>query len=328
MSQSDLTPCYVLFSMMKRRGGISYKVLASLILSGKPLSDGRSPASRINDRSWVSRFIVHAPAGSLQDRYFADFTVSALRVVARLKSRDGRNLASQQILDLICKESAPTMCEALTRCHQNTAIYENTLKRLEHESGFTVDERAEIAMVLFIAVGCTADVRRAVACALGFSESVHGSGMATPLITPSKASLLENAAPLPTPQPTLGLMRVVDGYMSGAPYWLSPDLDEIMIGALALEDNAIHDVGSDVSGQHLKLFHDDAGIWYAEDLGSRNGTKLISGADGSTTTLRIPRGESNGKGAGEVVNPIALKPGDELILGSDTHFVVLEGLPR
>ena len=70
MMANDITPCSALFSAMKKQGGISYKELAGLILSGKPLSDGRSPVSRINDRTWVSRFIVHAPVGSLQDRYF------------------------------------------------------------------------------------------------------------------------------------------------------------------------------------------------------------------------------------------------------------------
>ena len=81
MSASAATPCSVLFSTMKKLGGISYKELAGLILSGKPLSDGKSPVSRINDRTWVSRFIVHAPPGSLQDKYFCDFGIGALRVV-------------------------------------------------------------------------------------------------------------------------------------------------------------------------------------------------------------------------------------------------------
>ena len=51
MSASAATPCSVLFSTMKKLGGISYKELAGLILSGKPLSDGKSPVSRINDRT-------------------------------------------------------------------------------------------------------------------------------------------------------------------------------------------------------------------------------------------------------------------------------------
>ena len=60
------TPCGALFDVMKKHASISYKELAGLILSNRPLSDGRSPISRVGDRTWISRFIVHAPAGSLQ----------------------------------------------------------------------------------------------------------------------------------------------------------------------------------------------------------------------------------------------------------------------
>ena len=60
MTEAHLTPCGALFAVMKKHGGMSYKELASLVLSGKPLTDGRSPASRVSDRTWVSRFIVHA----------------------------------------------------------------------------------------------------------------------------------------------------------------------------------------------------------------------------------------------------------------------------
>ena len=72
------TPCGALFDVMKKHASISYKELAGLILSNRPLSDGRSPISRVGDRTWISRFIVHAPAGSLQERYFCDYGVAAL----------------------------------------------------------------------------------------------------------------------------------------------------------------------------------------------------------------------------------------------------------
>ena len=92
---TELTPCGALFETMKRYGGISHKDLARLVLSGRPLADGKSPLSRCDDRTWVSRFIVHAPVGSLQDRYFCDWGVAALRVSARLRSRDGKGLSAE-----------------------------------------------------------------------------------------------------------------------------------------------------------------------------------------------------------------------------------------
>ena len=102
---TELTPCGALFETMKRYGGISHKDLARLVLSGRPLADGKSPLSRCDDRTWVSRFIVHAPVGSLQDRYFCDWGVAALRVSARLRSRDGKGLSAEESLSLVTDQA-------------------------------------------------------------------------------------------------------------------------------------------------------------------------------------------------------------------------------
>ena len=131
MMANDITPCSALFSAMKKQGGISYKELAGLILSGKPLSDGRSPVSRINDRTWVSRFIVHAPVGSLQDRYFCDFSVSALRIIARLKARTGKALSSiiaqgesssRRTFLSLSMRALCSACEPWEKLHRATSI--------------------------------------------------------------------------------------------------------------------------------------------------------------------------------------------------------------
>lgn len=317
------TPCATLFSMMKRRGGISYKDLAAMILSSKPLSDGRSPASRVNDRTWVSRFVVHAPVGSLQERYFCDFTTSALRVVSRLKSRQGRTLSSQDILNLVCGPDGTPMIEALQSLHQDTSLYRNVLQRISRESGFTADERAEIAMVLLVTAGCTADVRRAVGAAMDFARAMHGAAMATPLVTPSTASAQEAPAPESVPTTTLGLFRVVDGYVSGVPYWLPRTVEGVEVGALALDEGAINDVGVDASARHARIWCEDDGCWYVEGLGSRNGVKVVSGADHSEIAVEPPKVE---RPAGFVSQPVPLKPGDELLIGADTRFLVIEGV--
>lgn len=309
---------------MKKRGGISYKELAGLILSGKPLSDGKSPVSRINDRTWISRFIVHAPAGSLQDRYFCDFGIGALRVVSRLKSKEGRGLSSAQVLDLICKDGSDEMIEALRACRQDVSLYGNIIARLDGDGRFTVDERAEIAMVLFLTAGCTGDVRRAAAMALDFSQSVHGGRLATPATaTPIEALSDRDAVGLPEPTLYLQLLRIVDGYVAGGPYWVPPTDEGVEIGALALGEGAITDVGPGVSSHHLRIWHDDGGSWRAEGLNSRNGSAVRSGATLEVTVIEPPRDECDGFEAVAV----EVRPGDELLLADDTVFLVLEGLP-
>lgn len=324
MAATAATPCSVLFSTMKKRGGISYKELAGLILSGKPLSDGRSPVSRINDRTWVSRFIVHAPAGSLQDKYFCDFGIGALRVVSRLKSKEGRGLSSAQVLDLVCAAEGGAMADALAACRQDVSLYRNTVARLAAGGRFTVDERAEIAVVLFLVAGCTADVRRAVSFALDYSQSVHGGALETPATaSPIEAQSERDAAGLPEPALWLQLLRIVDGYVAGGPYWIAPTAEGAEVGALALGEGAVTDVGAGVSARHLHLWRDEAGVWRAEGLGSRNGSVLRSGATLELTVIEPPRAE----GDGFEPAPVEVRPGDELLLADDTVFLVLAGLP-
>lgn len=320
MVANEKTPCAVLFDILKKHGGISNKELASLILSGRPLSDGRSPVSRVGDRTWVSRFIVHAPIGSLQERYFCDFGVSALRIVARLKSREGRTLSSDDVFDLIAGEPGRCMQNALVACHQDATVYRNMLDRLSEESGYTVDERAEIAMVLFVAAGCSGNVRKAVECTLDFSQSAYGR---RPVTSPSVSSECAGASSQGSGL-CLGLLRVMDGYVVGSPYWLDSSAGPVEIGAFASDGNSISSVGPDVSARHVRIWQDEEGSWFAEGLGSSNGTVLVNGASGEPVVVEPPRVEQDGF----VSKPVAIRPGDELVLAKSTKFLVIEGVPE
>lgn len=320
MAPSQPTPCSEFFSLMKKQGGISYKDMAKMILSGRPLSDGQSPVSRVNDRSWVSRFVVHAPVGSLQMGYFCSFSISAPRIVARLKSKKGRVFSSADILELICGDASQGVVDALAQCHQNVPLYRNTMYRIANEKGFTEDERAEIAMVLFVATACTGNVNKAVESALEFSKSVHGVGMSTPMITPDGGeSTGREELRSSQLQTTIGLLRSVDGYVVGDTHWMDQRTGGVEIGAMALDANAINDVGVDVSAHHARVLQKDDGTWWIEDLGSTNGTFVIDGITGDE--VRVSRKDDG-------TDQVEIRPGDTIRLGSSTAFVVVEGLPR
>lgn len=357
----EVTPCGALFSIMKKHGGISYKELASLILSGRPLSDGRSPASRVNDRTWISRFLVHAPVGTIQSRYFCDFGTAALRVTARLKSREGRALSSADILDIVCGERGVVMERALAACHQDTALYRNVLSRLSGGDGSAVNEQAESAVVMLVACGCSANVRASATYALDFSHTVRGRRLTTIPVTPSSTS--SRTRPVISaidPDPVLGLLRVRDGYVVGAPHWLSTEPDGSEIGAFAVSEGSITDVGPLVSGRHARVWRASDGRWLVEDLGSTNGTVIIDGATGERVPVMptarkagAPSAEEGGaagagaEGQGEVVleatsgdgcapdaalsevaGPREIHAGDRLVLAGDTTYLVLEGMPH
>lgn len=327
MAKNEATPCYVLFEMMKKYGGISNKDLASIILSGKPMFNGVSPASRAQDRTWLSRFIVNAPVEAIQENYFANFASSSLRIIARLASKKHGGLSSEHILEMVTGPQGEEMVAALQRCHQDVTLYQNILSRLDVDSGFTVSERAEIAVVLFVSAGCTASVRKAAHTAVEFSKAVHGAGMATPLITPisqpaeSHMQIVGDGFAAAT---TLGLVRMVNGYLVGSPFWLNEGKAGTEIGALSLGEGAISDVENDVSGHHLRIWH-EGDSWFAQGLGSKNGTVLISGLTHEEVAVELP--EAQRESSAPAAEAVAIQPGDELVLGANTRFVVIEGIP-
>lgn len=308
----ELTPCGVMFDVFKRSCAIKHNELAEMVLSSRPLSDGRSPKSRTSDRSWVSRFIVHAPAGSLQERYFADYGRAAARVMRRLRTRGSKVFEPQQILDVVCGDAGQAMDVALAACHQDAHLYRNMLDRIRLSSGTTVGERAEAALVLFVAVGCSGNVGKTVAYTADHVRSMHVNLMSTPAMT-------EVAAPGLSPNeawcPCLGLIRVRDGYVCGTPYWIEPTGEGVTLGALALGESDITDVDSDVSAEHARIWRSDCDGWLVKDLGSSNGTLVVDGVD---------RAENKVQGDAAVL----LHAGDELRLGASTVFAVVEGMPE
>lgn len=328
---TEPTPCGVLFDLMKRRAGLSHKALAELILSSKPLSDGKSPVNRVTERSWLSQFVVHAPVSSLKPDYFCDWGTAAVRVMDRLRSRPRRKMGGDRVLDLVCGEDGRTMDQALAAVHQNVRLYRNAVERLAEDdaSGHTPGERAEVALVLLIAVGCSANVPESIEYARTYAQESLSLRMSTPTSAAVAAARVERVVEAPRP---LGLIRVKEGYVAGDPHWIAPDGSGITIGALATGELDISDVEPDVSGEHARIWCDpgasddgkdrlgDASVaapagqgrWLVEDLGSTNGTQIMNGA--SHVRRRLD--------AGRVME---LHPGDELTLGGTTTFAVIEG---
>ena len=86
-----------------------------------------------------------------------------------------------------------------------------------------------------------------------------------------------------------------------------------MVGALAMGDDDITDVGPGVSGRHLRVWYEENDGWFAEDLGSKNGTERIDGV--SRDRVRLETGV-----------PMPLRPADELVLAGATTLVAIEGV--
>lgn len=107
----------------------------------------------------------------------------------------------------------------------------------------------------------------------------------------------------------LGLIRIDNELVVSGPYVVEPSAIGSVIGTLALEDRAVTDVGPDASARHLRIFT-ESNAWYAQDLGSTNGTYLIEASNGNKLDI------SSGV-------PAQLHPGDTLCLGLSTTFAVV-----
>ncbi len=310
MAKKELTPCGVLFDAMKRLAGISHSETAALVLSGRPLADGRSAMSRANDDpTWLSRYVVHAPMETVQPQYFADPALSAMRLIARLKSAKVKQAGSTDILDLLESSICPKMSVSLEAHGQNSQICMNALARFAHSEGLSRTEREEIAMVLFVSAAVYGNVRRAVDYTFSYAKETWGAlADRTPLaeVLPSGGGATGQEAH------AIGLMRVDGGYTAGAPIWLEPGLGAFELGTMAFGENGIAEVGKHVSAHHARISRDGNGTWQVEDLGSTNGTAVVSGADGLEAEVRP--GTS-----------CEIRPGDELRLAGDTRFIVLAG---
>lgn len=116
-SQIKLTPCGAMFDIFKRAAHLSHIELCGMVLSSRPLADGRSPQSRAADRSWVSRFIVRAPVGTLQERYFADYGTSAARIMSHLALHRRNPMNATAVINMVCGPAGEPMVRALEECH-------------------------------------------------------------------------------------------------------------------------------------------------------------------------------------------------------------------
>lgn len=321
MMSSERTPCEVLFDTMKRRLGMPHKDLAACLLSNRPLSDGRSPVEHAKDRSWLSHVIVHAPVGAQQDRYFGDYGMAAERIMGWLASDGRRTTGAEGVLRVLSGQASSDMQGALAICRQDPNLYANSLGRVLSQVGMTPREKAQEAMVLFVAAGCSASSRRATEYLGAYQEESRGATSITP---PTR--LVEQAVDVRDGEEepsTLGVVRLSDGCVRGQIHWalprnVEPDGDaasgapSLTIGALATGETSVTDVGVDVSAEHARIWRAQNGRWLVEDLGSTNGTSLTSALDGEEHVLSPFESREVG-------------PGDELRLGGETRFVVVRG---
>lgn len=312
-SRELATPREVFFSVMSDEWKISNTALADIILS--PVStDGseQSPREKAKSRSTRSRYVVHVKPG---DGIYGWLPRSFDAVVPALMARCKRKGSNQQIIDFFSGPAEHDMSTSLKEYKLDAALYENAVRDILVSEQINEADRAEALVRLFTVCGCLGNPQKAVQDALETIRKNTGATLKTQL--PSKAGLA-GAEQQPMKQ-DLGLCRFKNGMLLSNPYRLSRNSEGTEIGSRSMTDHSINDVGEGVSRRHLRIFCDQAGLWWAQGLGSVGGTLLISGDDQSETVVEAPRAERSSDSS----NPVRILPGDRLILAGTTEFVVV-----
>ena len=310
-------PCGVLFETFKNFAKISYRDLAMVILSDKPIAGGRSPRQRIEDKSYLSRVVVHSKPGELIPSMFADFPESAHTLYSMMRSPSRLGRTAEQVSAHFSGEAAQTMANACKLYGLDHALYLNTVNRLMLLQGVSVSDRAYLLVLLFLETGCLQDTKRAASEVLLLSERTFN---AAPVTQTAQSYQRPSTKELAPEDVRLALFRVQGSRLSGRPHILSVAPQGTEIGYLSTAADSITDVEETVSRHHLLVFRSDDGKWYARGLQSRNGSVLVSGSDRSEKVIEPPRSRS----AGFVREDVLVKPGDKLVLARDTVFMVMQ----
>lgn len=306
-SDKQMSPCGALFDFLKKYGRIKHSEAAVLLLSGKPLADGKSALTRASEPTWLSRFIVNAPQETLQRAYFTDPGISSIKIASRLTAVHGTSAS----LDLADTRGKSMMSLALRPYGQAQTLFGNSYDRFRKAPGLSQCEHLEAVTVLLVSTAIYGNVREAVLYTLNYCRNVWGG--ITAFTPEAQAFMKEPTEGELAPNP-LGLLKVVDGCCNGAMYWVHPDAEGCVLGSMALDEFDIADVGPHVSAQHARIWR-SGGKWFVEDLHSTNGTKVVRAGKEYEVTSSLEN------------NQFELKPGDQLILADETCFVAVRSAP-
>lgn len=310
------TPSSFMFADLRTFGGITNKEAARELLTSETSYGGAAPRDRINERTFLSRQIVHATPAQVHPEFFTNFSQSAQAVTGKIVSNLATASAHEEVAAHYGGVAAEGMASLLTQYSLDGNLYRNAVRRVNVAPLSAQTDKAVLLVMLFLVSGCLANPDAAVKETRKFMEEKLAFTFTTPQpeITTQAPTLAHPAKP-----ERLGLIRIDNGIARSSVYPLSATEAGTTIGLLATGKNGINDVGIDVSRKHLKVFkHGNA--WFAQGLGSANGTSLISGADKSIHEIEPKRSAKPANPA----PPVRIHHGDTLCLGATTRFLVLQ----
>lgn len=291
--------------------GLTNRSAAMLLLKTGLTFDGRTLHNRIEDSSQLSRRIVHIMPGELPPSLFEDFAEVSASIVRHALQRSlaagarrSPDDARARLNELLAGPCADQMAQALLDCNIDDAPYRDTIVFIERAALPSEEDRTLLLMMLFVSCGCIGNPRAASALVVDYATKELGAEFHT-----AHTVVDEEQEAQPPAASLLCLVRISEGRVATGSkmHILHPEGTEL--GLLPTADHTISDVDPDVSRRHAYVWREE-GLWFVRDLGSTNGTRVISGADGSERPVGADA-------------PVELLASDILCLGAITKYLVM-----
>lgn len=305
------TPSSYMYADLRSFGKLTNKQVAQNLLTDSTKYGQASPRDRINERTFLSRQVVHVLPSQVHPEFFSDFSQSAQTITGKMVSNLADANAYEKIALHFGGEAAMRMASLLKNYSLDGTLYLNAVRRIDAEALSSID-KATLLVMMFLATGSLANPAAAVQKVHSFIEDKLAKSFST--IQPSAENMPWAFPADQMNPPKLGLIRIDGGIVRSSLYPLASDKEGTTIGLLCNGGHGINDVGIDVSRAHLRIFRKN-NAWFAQDLNSTNGTTLISGEDKSVTPIG---------GKAEANTPAKIEHGDILCLGSTTRFLVMQ----
>lgn len=324
MIDPESTPLKVMFETFKTLG-VSYEGTAEALAEPRTSpwrTQGKNPGEgKAFDRSKLARDL-RADPRDRAERQFRPFAIASRALISKvLSARKGVVGSRSELVGYLAATASPSMCASLDAFGISRGPYENTLERIGR-LGAGEGELAVALTILFTATGCLGAPERAAQLVQEYAQQAAGAGPSG-FHTREAAyddDLADLGASAADGNAALALARITaDGRkVLGHDYPLDPAGTEI--GYNPEGGSVITDVDGNVSRRHLRIWRAPDGRWLARDLGSTNGTQVIDGESKRLVTIGEP---SRGRGGAGDPEPRELLPGDVLVLGRTTRFLVI-----
>lgn len=311
------TPSEVMYGCLKKFGGIKNNELARVLFTQSFTYGGAPIISRLDDRTFLSRTITRAAPGYFPEKAFKPFPECAKTIYSKLTSRYPGLEGKQNIISYFTGEARERMSDCLRELDLNDLLYRNIVDRINQMDHIGISDKAALTILPFIATGALGDSSRALEITQEYIQSFASNNLETEIVRTGEISRNNGTRA----QSSLCLCRLIDGKLRMPVYPLNDGEEGTEIGSLASSIGAINDVGPGVSRRHVQIIRKGDGFWYAQGLGSTNGTTVIRADDGAEEVVELPRRQRT---SGEKPPSIRIYANDILRLASSTYFAVLE----